>query len=63
MTEEDKKALQIIKNKLTVLLKDFNRLEKVKLNFKNGDNIHIENQEYVITLDSNNNFGLSENKK
>jgi len=55
-------GLQAIKGRLTVLLKEFEVLANVKLNFKNGDNLKIENTDYLITLDSNNKFVLSEIK-
>ena len=62
MDKEIKQELQKVKRRLTVLLKEFEILANVKLNFKNGDNLKIENEEYLITLDSNNKFVLSEIK-
>ncbi len=63
MDKEIKQELQKVKRRLTVLLKEFEILANVKLNFKNGDNLKIENEEYLITLDSNNKFVLSEIEK
>lgn len=62
MDKEIKQELQKLKRRLTVLLKEFEVLANVKLNFKNGDNVKIEDQDYLITLDHNNKFALSEIK-
>jgi len=58
MNKEDKQELQTIKSRLRVLLKEFEMLASVRLNFKNGDNIVIENENYLITLDSKNEFAV-----
>jgi len=60
MDKEIKQELQKVKRRLTVLLKEFEVLANVKLKFKNGDIIKIENLDYVITLDSNSKYTLSE---
>lgn len=58
MDKEMKKELQTIKSRLRVLLKEFEILASVKINFNTGDIITIENETYLITLDSKNEFAV-----
>ncbi len=62
MNKKNYEDLQAIKSRLRLLLKEFELLAKMKLSFKNGDNLTIENELYLITLDHNNKFALSEIK-